>query len=380
LHFINCACFCAKKGVEMNDEPPQGVSAAVRSGRGSQGDDPKTLIIILVVLGVVLRELRWVLSPFVIAGFLAFLLTPLLEWISTRTRTPRYLWAIGAFIVIVGALAVIGVLGAPPLINELTSFVTDLQDIFGTLAHNIFGDKSVPVFGKEMDAEQMAQAAAESIRDWIGQTSRLADLSTVAFAGLVSGVLTLVLLFYLLLSGPKIMRALLWLAPENKRPLIQEIWTQFSPLLWRYFLGVLVVVIYATIAAYIGLGLFLGLRHAVFLAVLTGILEMVPVVGPGASALIAGLVALRNATAIGPIIGYAVYAIALRLSIDQFLSPLVLGAAAQLHPVLIIFCFLAGGALFGLPGIVLSVPIALAVKISLCVIRQEPTGVETARG
>jgi predicted PurR-regulated permease PerM len=130
--------------------------------------------------------------------------------------------------------------------------------------------------------------------------------------------------------------------------------------------------VYASAAAYVGLGLILGIKQAVLLACLTGLLEMIPVIGPAASAIIAGLVAVRYATGIGSIIGYAVYATILRLSIDELLGPLVLGRAAHVHPVLIIFCFLSGGILFGVAGIIMAVPVALAFKHTLAVLYDEP--------
>jgi predicted PurR-regulated permease PerM len=134
-----------------------------------------------------------------------------------------------------------------------------------------------------------------------------------------------------------------------------------------------VVVLYASTAAYIGPDLFLGIEHALSLALLTGLLEMLPVIGPAAAAVIAGFVAIRQATSVGAILAYAVYAAALRLSIDQLLGPLVLGQAARLHPTLVIFCFLAGGLLFGIPGVIMSVPIALAIKVTLATLYDEPS-------
>lgn len=136
-------------------------------------------------------------------------------------------------------------------------------------------------------------------------------------------------------------------------------------MLTRYFFGMIAVVLYATTASYIGLDFFLGIRHAVLLALLTGLLEVVPVIGPTSAAIIAGLVSLQTATGIMSILDYALYATALRLSIDQLFGPIVLGTAAHVHPVLIIFCFLAGGIVFGIPGIILAVPVALLIKSTL---------------
>ena len=108
--------------------------------------------------------------------------------------------------------------------------------------------------------------------------------------------MTAVLLFYFLASGPRVARGLFWMVPPHRRPLVASIWKHLDPVLFRYFLGVLAVVVYATIAAYIGLGVILGIHHALLLALLTGILETVPVVGPTSAAVIAGLISLRTAT------------------------------------------------------------------------------------
>ena len=151
-----------------------------------------------------------------------------------------------------------------------------------------------------------------------------------------------------------------------------HIWSALDPVLKRYFVGVLAVVAYAALAAYVGLGLVLGIPHAVLLALLTGILEMIPVIGPGAAAVIAGLVAVHNAAGIGAIIAYALYATALRISIDQLFGPLVLGTAARVHPVLVIFCFLSGALLFGVIGVIMAVPVALVVKVTLALLYDEP--------
>ena len=61
----------------------------------------------------------------------------------------------------------------------------------------------------------------------------------------------------------------------------------------------------------------------------------------------------------------------LEVPIDQVVGPIVLGRAAHVHPVLIIFCFLAGGAVLGIPGVILAVPMALAVKAALATLYGE---------
>ncbi len=329
------------------------------------------LAVVFAISAIFFHELRWTLLPFVLAGLLAYLLNPLVDRVSTRFGISRLRSAVAVFIALVAIVVAGGWLGLPPLWRELGRLVTDLQAILETLAHSLVDDRSVVIFGKSMDAAQIASSASSSLRDWIAQAGRAIELATVSFAMVFGAILVLVLLFYLLVQGPEIVEGVLWLAPPDKRETIERVWDKLGPLLWRYVLGVLIVVVCTTFAAYVGLGLVLGLKHAFFLALLTGLLEMIPVIGPGASALIGGLVAVQNAAGLGSVVAYAVYVIFLRLMIDQLLGPLVLGAAATLSPVVIIFCFLIGGTLFGVPGIILAAPIALTIKTSVAVLRGE---------
>ena len=201
------------------------------------------------------------------------------------------------------------------------------------------GEQSITVFGYSMNAREIAQAVLERVRDWAGQTDQVAVLAGYGLAAAMGAFLTIVLLFYFLVSGRQVAHGIFWIVPPHRRPLAARIWARLDPVLMHYFIGVIGVVIYATVAAYIGLGVILGIKHAVLLALLTGILETVPMVGPTAAAVLAGLVSLRTANGIINIIEYAAYATALRLSIDQIVGPVVLGRAAHVHPVLIIFCF-----------------------------------------
>jgi predicted PurR-regulated permease PerM len=118
-------------------------------------------------------------------------------------------------------------------------------------------------------------------------------------------------------------------------------------------------------------GLIFHVSHAIFLALLVGVLELIPVIGPILSFITFGLVAVQQAS-FTMIIWFGVFAIALRLVIDQVVGPVVLGRAAQIPAVVVMFAFLAGGALYGFLGVVLAIPVAAAVKIVLAEI-YEPT-------
>ncbi len=334
-------------------------------------EEARAVIIAAAALAIFLYFIKLILLPFLLPAVLAYLCTPLLDRLAARTRWPRWLFAVLFFLIFVGVGALFAVFAGGRLVVEARSLAADLQGTLERLAGDAIGNEPVRLLGYSFDAHRLVQALIERLRDWLGQSDKLALLAGYSLAAVMGVFLMAVLLFYFLISGRRVARGIFWMVPPHRRALAQRIWERLDPVLIRYFLGMIVVMMYATAASYVGLKYFLGIDHAVLLALLTGILETVPVIGPTSAAVIAGLVSLRTATGFVSILDYALYATALRLSIDQLVGPFVLGTAAQVHPVLIIFCFLAGGIVFGIPGIILAVPVALLIKSTLATLYGE---------
>ena len=101
-----------------------------------------------------------------------------------------------------------------------------------------------------------------------------------------------------------------------------------------------------------------------FLAVIVGLLELIPTLGPILSTAVIGLIAIEQVSW-ESFIGFAIFATVLRFSIDQFVGPLVLGRALRLPAPAIILSFIAGGVLLGTLGILIAIPVAAAVKVIL---------------
>jgi predicted PurR-regulated permease PerM len=325
----------------------------------------RPVIVALVAIAVFAYLIRFILLPFVIAGVIAYICTPLLDWLARRTRLPRALFAVLLFLLLLGAAALTVAAAGHRLVAEIGAAADDLHGTITRLLGGAAGDQSIRVFGRSLDIADIVRSLADRIRDWFAQPDLLVLVVGYSLAGIMGMILTAALLCYFLIGGKNAARGLFWTVPPSYRPLVAQIGNRVDPLLKRYFVGVLAIVIYATIAAYIGLGIVLGVDHAVLLALLTGVLEIVPIIGSTAAAIIAGLVSLHTATGVMSILAFALYAVLLRLSIDQVVAPLVLGGAAHVHPVLIIFCIIAGAVLFGIPGVILAVPTALTVKATL---------------
>jgi predicted PurR-regulated permease PerM len=328
----------------------------------------RAVVVTFVALALFVYLVGFIVLPFVVAGIVAYICTPLLDWLARRTGLPRSLLAVLLFLLLVGIAGFTVAVAGRHLVAEIGGTVTDLQGTLDHLLHRAADGEPIRVFGRQIDLNGIAGTIGDRVHDWLGRPDRLMLVAGFGFATLVGTFLTVVLLCYFLVGGKSVARGLFWLVPPSRRPLVAQIGRRLDPVLKRYFIGLFVIVIYAIIAAYIGLGVILGIDHAFLLALLTGILETIPIIGSTTAAVLAGLVSLHTATGLSSILAFALYAVLLRLSIDQIVAPLVLGSAANVHPVLIIFCFLTGAVLLGIPGVILAVPAALTVKAALATI------------
>jgi predicted PurR-regulated permease PerM len=371
---------CERAEEMMNAVDPNEQESQRTAGATALHDtaEVRAVVVTFVALALFVYLVGFIVLPFVIAGIIAYICTPLLDWLAGRTGLPRPLFAVLLFLLLVGLAGFTVALAGQHLVAEIGGTVTDLQGTLDHLLQRAADSEPLRLFGRQIDLNGISRTIGERIHGWFSRPDRLMLVAGFGFATLVGTFLTVVLLCYFLVGGKSVARGLFWLVPPSRRPLVAQIGSRLDPVLKRYFIGLFVIVVYAVIAAYIGLGLILGIDHAFLLALLTGILETIPIIGSTTAAVIAGLVSLHTATGLSSILAFALYAVLLRLSIDQIVAPLVLGSAANVHPVLIIFCFLTGAALLGIPGVVLAVPAALTLKATLATIYSEDDKVGAA--
>ena len=186
------------------------------------------------------------------------------------------------------------------------------------------------------------------------------EISTIA----LDSVLVLIVTFYLLVDGARFRDvALRFLAPRDRvRALL--IVDRIQLVLGRWLRGQLLLVIFVAVVVYIVLGPILGVPYSGAIAALTGVLEIVPLVGPVIAAAIAGTIAF-GAGGAGETVAVLVFYTVLRQIEDQVIMPIVIGRALQLHPVVTIFAVLVGLSTVGILGGLLAVPTAAAVNVAL---------------
>jgi predicted PurR-regulated permease PerM len=274
-------------------------------------------------------------------------------------------------------LALLGLLGYAIGLNavrDLLQLVSEAPQLIHNLVEQAVGANGIVLFGATYTADDIINALAAALREFIA-LAVVAQIGGLTLGTLFGLALTLVLAPYFMISGPRLAAGAIWLIPPERRHSVVELLPKIVPMLRRYLVGIVLVVAYTSTVAWIGFGPVFHLSNAVLLAVTVGVLELVPVVGPLSSAALIGIVAVQQASlqAAALLVGFVIL---LRLSIDNLVGLLVLGAVTRLHPVVVIAGFIGGAMLFGIVGLLLAVPTAVCIKITLDHYYAEPIKAE----
>ena len=346
---------------EAEPAPPQAVQAPEGRRLGPPSPRVGLLIAAAVVIGVALYVGREAVTPFIVGLMLVYLLDPAVERLS-RLRVPRWLSILIVYVVVVVVLRQAIAFTIRPLAEQVRTFTADLPGFLARL-EGLYRGLDLP------------PQLREAIEHWLAQVEQgggidpgvLLPFVTVT-AGVVSALFGYVIIpvwvFYLLKDRPQLTEAFDRSLPAEWRTdvwnvvrIIERVFSQW--IRGQFFLGITVGV-----ATFLGLML-LGAtidpifsRFALLLALVAGVLELLPIIGP----IIAAVPAILLAATAGP--QQALAALILYTAVQQLenniLVPKIQGDAVELHPSAVMFALVMGGAIYGLLGAILALPITAA--------------------
>lgn len=320
------------------------------------------IAIIGMVLLLLVYTLRYALIPFLFAGMFGFVLDPVLRWLTPRMGNRRWPGAVAFSILIIGGAGFALYWVGSTAFQDVSHLLGRLPEMIRTGVGSLVGPDGIQVFGTHYSPQQVANKVIDGATN-LANAARVLLAVKIGAGLLAEFFLTMVLIPYFLVSWPRLSAGALWLLPPERRVSVERMLPTLVPMLRRYMVGLMCVVVYTTTVAYIGLGAIFHVRGAALLSVVVGVLELVPVVGPISSMLLIGLASAQHG--LWHLLSVMGYALALRLSIDNLVGPFVLGRAATIHPVIVIFGFVVGVILFGIIGLVLAVPTAACIKLIL---------------
>jgi predicted PurR-regulated permease PerM len=191
-------------------------------------------------------------------------------------------------------------------------------------------------------------------------------------AGLAVGqfLMALTMGYYWLTARERMLELLLRMSPVRARARIELVWNDVETTLAAWMRGQVILVLAVGVASYAGLRL-LGMEYALPLAVIAGLTEAIPIVGPILGAIPAVVLGFGHSVEMGLLVSL------LYLVIQQvegyFLVPRVMERAIGLHPLTVLVALIAGATLNGMVGALLAVPVVGAVQVVAKHLLIEPT-------
>jgi putative heme transporter len=319
----------------------------------------------LIVIGIVvlaclwlLRQARVVFFPIVVALFLARALSPVSSMLRRHRWRPGLAAAVslvGFFVVLVSLMTL--VVGA--IADETESLEPTLTQAIDDIEEWLVNDSPIQVSRdgidrfREQAAEEFDSLARSSDSEFSKQATLVAELIT-------GTVLAVILTFFMLRDGGRFVEWCCNKVPRNRtgvRHSLDAAWATLG----GYLRGAAILGFVESIV--IGAALFIAGGSLIApVMVITFLGAFIPLAGAVVAGIVAVLVALVTAGT-GAAIAVAIVAVLVQQLDNDVLAPIVYGRVLKLHPVIVLLSVVAGGALLGIAGTVLAVPV-VAVAVS----------------
>ncbi len=330
----------------------------------------------LLALGIAVLFVLWlargIVGPFVVAAVLAYAFSPVVSAIEDRTHAPRAMIIGVGYVLVLGVIAVVAVVAAARADEEIRHLSSGGSDVIATAMRKIFGDHVV-VAGMTYNVSDVAAQIRDSLFGMIQTPSNAIYVAEQAVDIALQVILALIVTFYFLLDGRRFGLFALRFLDRSQRAEALRIAHRIHVVLGRWLRGQLLLIALVATILYVILGPILHVPYALALAIVSGVLEIIPLVGPIIAAALAGTVAFATRGTDTTIVVLVVYLV-LRQIEDQVVMPLVIGRAVHLHPVVTIFAVLVGLSAWGILGGLLGVPVAAALNVTLHELYPEQTG------
>lgn len=313
--------------------------------------------VLLVLLTVyAFYVMRRIIVIALIGLFVAVSLDPVVRWLVARGIRRSFAVAI----VVLGLVALFGV------------FLWSVVPAVGEQAGSLFAD--LPGYLSRMSEESRA---VREVTDRYHLTERLAGLAADLpgrlaggavgflqrfFGTLASALTVLVLSIYFMADMPRLQHGLVSLFPPRRRQRVAEIVGVIVDKVGGYMIGNLVISLFAGLASYACLRL-VGVPFALPLAVTVALTDLIPMIGATLGAVICVAVSLFTVGVWPDSIVVLAFFIAYQQLENYLIAPRVMRNTVDLSAVAVLLVALAGGAILGLLGAVMAIPIAAAVKV-----------------
>ena len=331
-------------------------------------DSQKWLILAMMILsGVLFYLLGPVLTPFILGALFAYLGDPIADRLETKGLS-RTLAVVIVFSVMTIFVALLLLVLIPVLNKQMILLVKTVPQYVQWTGENVLPWLETN-FGLDREVFELDSFVVWLQTHWLqaggfaanvaGGITRSGTLIAVWLANLL---LIPVVTFYLMRDWDKFIATIDHLLPREIEPDIAHIAKDSDEMLGAFLRGQVTVMI--ALGAIYSIGLWLiGLKFALLIGMLAGLLSFVPYMGFAVGIIVASIAMMLQTHDPMQLLWVAlVFGVGQMLE-GMLLTPLLVGDRIGLHPVTVIFAVLAGGQLFGFFGVLVALPVAAVIAV-----------------
>ena len=322
-------------------------------------------LIAIAITGWLFYLLAPVLTPFIAAGLLAYIGDPLADRLQ-KFRLPRTVAVVSVFLLTFLFLGLLILLVGPLIKQQISALFAALPSIVSQI-EQVWMPTVANFLGLEIGENVGLGAFLSEYKDMAGSWGGTLLVSVTSTGSMVAAaVLSLflipILTFYLLRDWDRLIAHFGALVPDSQRDTVFELARETDEVLGAFLRGQLLVMFALSVIYSLGLTL-VGLKFAIAIGVVAGLVSFVPYLGFVFGIGIASLTVALEPNPLWHLVGViATFTIAQMIE-GTVLTPKLVGGRIGLHPVMVIFAIAAGGQLFGFFGILLALPAAAVLSV-----------------
>ena len=322
-------------------------------------------LIAIGLTGWLMYLLAPILTPFVAAALLAYVGDPLADRLQ-KVKLPRTLAVVAVFLLTFLTLALLILLIVPLIRNQVGALLSALPTI-GAQVEQVWLPWIAEFFdielGEDVGIGPFLARYSEMAGTWGGKVLMgVAESGGALAAAVISLFLIPILTFYMLRDWDLIVARVGALVPISQRETVFGLAREADDMLGAFLRGQLLVMMALAVIYSAGLSL-VGLKFAVAIGVVSGLVSFVPYLGLVFGILLASLTVVLEPDPLWRLVGVIATFTVAQLIEGSILTPKLVGDRIGLHPVLVIFAVAAGGQLFGFFGILLALPAAAVLSV-----------------
>ncbi len=308
----------------------------------------------LLVIGYLIRE---VIVMLFFAILLVSILEPLVEWLKTR-KIPKFLAVLMVYCFFFGFIILIAVLLTPPIYDQVEQLSENFPQYWSQAIEGVSDFISIlNNYGISDTLKSYLSSLSEALPLSAGGVfEKIGDFFRNIFAGFV----VLVITFYLLVEENAVKKILHSLMPADSLPHALQMFSRIQKQLGLWLRGQLILCFCIFLLVYIALSI-LQVKYALIFAIIAGLLEFIPYLGPFFSGFFAVTITFLHSPAQAVIV--LVFYILIQVFENNVLVPNVMRKAVGLNPVVSICSLLIGATLGGFVGVIIAIPLATALSV-----------------